>query len=634
MENIIQKFNEKINKSFFNVSAYVNRYRDLIAENCSEAKLLVHLGAGRGNFNIFNEKAKFSGKLVALDIDKRALELNPAPIKILANAESMPFEDNSIDLIVTEHTFEHFEKPEKVLKECYRVLKPGGKLIFACPNKYSYISILGKIIPFKFHAPLDKLRGHKEAEIDCCPTLYRLNSISKIKKTAKRTGFRVEKLETFVGEPCYTTFLPLLHLFFVLWHKILEKCSFLKNLRISLVGVLEKPQGKRILVNTVSATSGGGFTYLYNITNQIFRKDKENKYFFLIFSSMHSLFPLPKMENVVFLPCKLSNKSLLYRILWHQIVIRRFIKEKKIDVLFSTGNFGLFFSPVKQILFNRNALYFSKDFEKDLLKRREYRKLIMTKLKRLWSILSILSADINLVPTKAFGEKIKQNCWVLRKKKFYVLYHGFDKEYFERDRQPLPSEILEKLKLKENYKRILFVSHYNYFRNFDTVIKSLPYLKKLLPKEKIMIILTTDIKKGAVYGGFDSTRTAKLIEKLNLKDNIAMLGTIPYSKLHHLYKLSDISLSPAYAESFGHPLLEAMSQGIPIVSADTPVHREVAQDSAIYFDVFNEKDLAQKCYKLLKDKTLYQSLKEKGLKRYKDFSWEEHLKKLLEIFEK
>jgi len=375
---------------------------------------------------------------------------------------------------------------------------------------------------------------------------------------------------------------------------------------------------KKIIINATSAVAGGGTTYLENILEQI-KKDNLNN--FLIFVLPERLPSLNNANIEIRTIKKLFLKNRFLRLLWEQFCLPFLAKRERADVVFSVANFGPFFVSAKHVLFNRNALYFSKDFEKDLLKRKEYRKLIMTKLKRLWSILSILSADINLVPTKAFGEKIKQNCWVLRKKKFYVLYHGFDKEYFERDRQPLPSEILEKLKLKENYKRILFVSHYNYFRNFDTVIKSLPYLKKLLPKEKIMIILTTDIKKGAVYGGFDSTRTAKLIEKLNLKDNIAMLGTIPYSKLHHLYKLSDISLSPAYAESFGHPLLEAMSQGIPIVSADTPVHREVAQDSAIYFDV-------------LKDKTLYQSLKEKGLKRYKDFSWEEHLKKLLEIFEK
>ncbi len=240
---LIKKFNYKINSLFFKEGEYVERYRDLIAENCQNIQNILHIGAGRGIFPLFNEKAKFSGKLISLDVNEKALRENPNPIKVVANAESMPFDDNSIDLIVTEHTFEHLIKPEKVLKECCRVLKTGGKLIFATPNRWSYISLSGILIPFRWHAFLDKfLRGHETSDIDCFPTYYRLNTISKIKKLAKKSGFRIGKLESYVGEPCYTTFLPGFHLLFVLYHKILEKFNFLKDLRISIIGVLEKPE--------------------------------------------------------------------------------------------------------------------------------------------------------------------------------------------------------------------------------------------------------------------------------------------------------------------------------------------------------------------------------------------------------
>lgn len=48
---------------------------------------------------------------------------------IESSAEKIPFDDNDVDLIVSNLGINNFEKPELVFKECNRVLKPGGKLV-------------------------------------------------------------------------------------------------------------------------------------------------------------------------------------------------------------------------------------------------------------------------------------------------------------------------------------------------------------------------------------------------------------------------------------------------------------------------------------------------------------------------
>jgi hypothetical protein len=61
---------------------------------------------------------------------------------------------------------------------------------------------------------------------------------------ARRTGFAVVSAQMFVGEPCYTTFLPVLHLLFVAYHKLLEKLNPIFNFHLTSVVVLRKVAAK------------------------------------------------------------------------------------------------------------------------------------------------------------------------------------------------------------------------------------------------------------------------------------------------------------------------------------------------------------------------------------------------------
>ncbi|KKQ11040.1 MAG: class I SAM-dependent methyltransferase [Candidatus Babeliales bacterium] len=62
-----------------------------------------------------------------------------AELKV-ADAESLPFPDNTFDVIISAHTLEHIKNDNLVIKECSRVLKPGGELIIFVPGRKNGIA--------------------------------------------------------------------------------------------------------------------------------------------------------------------------------------------------------------------------------------------------------------------------------------------------------------------------------------------------------------------------------------------------------------------------------------------------------------------------------------------------------------
>jgi glycosyltransferase involved in cell wall biosynthesis len=402
-------------------------------------------------------------------------------------------------------------------------------------------------------------------------------------------------------------------------------------LRLLLSPLVEVSRAQ-VLINALASTAGGGVTYLRNVLPKLAQHGVDFCYYVLV-PPAHWADYASLANTKVRIETISIRGGLPGRWWWEQTALRRVLKKERIAALVSLGNFGLVAAPVPQVLFNRNALYFSPEFTRDLWGRGEYVNCFEHQIKSWLARFSIKTADLNVAPSEAFLKQL-QLVTASSSNQFATLPFGFDLEQFTADSEPLPARVREKLNLKPNCRRLLYVSHYNYFRNFETLLRALPALKCALAAQgglQLQLVLTTDLKPGAVYGGYDASAAAVLIEQLNISDNIAMLGDVPYEQLHQLYRLCDGYVCPSYAESFGHPLVEAMALGLPVAAADLPIHREMCGTAALYFDVFNEWALAEQCARLLTDEQLRTGLVERGRQRSQDFSWDKHCQQLVAL---
>jgi glycosyltransferase involved in cell wall biosynthesis len=111
--------------------------------------------------------------------------------------------------------------------------------------------------------------------------------------------------------------------------------------------------------------------------------------------------------------------------------------------------------------------------------------------------------------------------------------------------------------------------------------------------------------------------------------SVKFTGSVLYDEIQKLYEEHDIFVFPSLAESFGHPLVEAMASGLPIIASDIPVCREICEDAAVYFSPLDPKDLADNIIMLKNNPELCTQLSQIGRKRAEThFNLEDHVRRL------
>ncbi|MFA5142283.1 MAG: glycosyltransferase family 4 protein [Candidatus Woesearchaeota archaeon] len=129
----------------------------------------------------------------------------------------------------------------------------------------------------------------------------------------------------------------------------------------------------------------------------------------------------------------------------------------------------------------------------------------------------------------------------------------------------------------------------------------------------------------------------KRFERYNsIKRHIILKGVLPRKDFINIIKRSHILAAPSLYEEFGFSIIEAMSQGLPvIVSRDNPSFKEmVSKNAGIELNIHNPKDFSERISGLMNNKKLYTEIKNSAIIRIKErYSWNQIIP-LLEKFQK
>ncbi len=186
--------------------------------------------------------------------------------------------------------------------------------------------------------------------------------------------------------------------------------------------------------------------------------------------------------------------------------------------------------------------------------------------------------------------------------------------------------VLKHLKIPTDSKVVLYVGSEQPRQNVPNLLKAFSMVKKSISNIKLV-----KIGRPQFYGARD--KILKLVDDLDLNDDIFFIDYVSEEDLPKWYNASDVLVYPCEYAGFGLPPLEAMACGTPVVTSNTTSLPEVVGDAGIMIDPNDIESMSEMIYQVLTDSEFKNELVKKGIERSKLFNWDESARRTRDIYE-
>src|SRR5215212_6590645 len=197
-----------------------------------------------------------------------------------------------------------------------------------------------------------------------------------------------------------------------------------------------------------------------------------------------------------------------------------------------------------------------------------------------------------------------------------VIQHGVDATF-----SPQPGG----RPLEEQY--LLYVGSEHPRKNVPFLLGVFKELKRTFPGLKL-------VKVGRAGGGEADFRAATMraIRQLGLEADVLFREFVSQEELVHWYSSAAIFCFPSLYEGFGWPPLEAMACGCPVVASSATAVPEVVGDGGQLCPPDDAAAWVRAIGTILEDPAVARALRERGLARARQFSWQEAARKVRAVY--
>ncbi len=189
--------------------AFYARVRSLV----NPTSVVLDVGCGRGAYvddpvpfrrDLRVLKGKV-GRVIGLDVDSAGAGSPFLDEFRLFDGGEWPVDANSVDLVLADCVLEHVSDPPPFFRNAHRTLRDEGVLCIRTTNAWSYVALMARLVPNRFHARVTARVQERRKTEDVFPTFYRCNTVPRLRRALAAAGFDAV-VYGYEAEPSYLEF--------------------------------------------------------------------------------------------------------------------------------------------------------------------------------------------------------------------------------------------------------------------------------------------------------------------------------------------------------------------------------------------------------------------------------------------
>lgn len=187
--------------------------------------------------------------------------------------------------------------------------------------------------------------------------------------------------------------------------------------------------------------------------------------------------------------------------------------------------------------------------------------------------------------------------------------------------------IVKKYDLPEKF--VLYVGDVNYNKNLLALCSACAGSKTYL-----VIVGRSALAVNADLSHPENRELSEIVSNYSSSDYIRRVGFVPDDELPYFFKCATIYCQPSRYEGFGLGVLDAMVSGLPVLSSNIQVSKEIWGNNVEYFDIDSKASLGEKIQLMMGNEKKRLIMAENALEYSKSFSWKKCAEETLSTYQK
>lgn len=161
--------------------------------------------------------------------------------------------------------------------------------------------------------------------------------------------------------------------------------------------------------------------------------------------------------------------------------------------------------------------------------------------------------------------------------------------------------------------------------------------KNLATLFRVLRLLPTNVrllKVGAAGPERFREHTRRLVAKLGIGERVTFFEQVPEKDMPLFYSAADVYVCASFLEGFGHPIVEAMACGTPVVCSNNSSLPEITAGAALLVPPGDADAFAEAVVTVLCDQAVRDRMAECGIERASRFSWDRTAQAVAAVYER